>query len=316
MNLKFTNNAAAKLASSISSTSTKLTVESGKGSLFPAITSPQYFYVTLVGDDKMEIVKVTERSTDTFTIVRAQDNTTASAFSAGDVVELRITAAAFNDISTALDELDAFPEQSGNSGKYLTTNGTDVSWASIDTYPSQSGKSGQSLISNGTSTLWHPVAQDVLDAAEAASAESDAEISGTTADSIMASITTLESANFVRSVNGVAADAAGNVTVATPKAYITDSWVSGTSWYRKWSDGWIEQGGEVQSSTDINVTFYKPFASPSSYTLLADDLNFVSTSYIVHVKKNSGTSCTIKVSTASNNTNGILCNWYACGQGV
>lgn len=24
------------------------------------------------------------------------------------------------------------------------------------------------------------------------------------------------------------------------KAYITETWVSGTSWYRKWSDGWIE----------------------------------------------------------------------------
>lgn len=175
MNLKFTNNAAAKLASSISSTSTQLTVESGKGSLFPAITSPQYFYVTIVGDDKMEIVKVTERSTDTFTIVRAQDNTTASAFSAGDVVELRITAAAFNDISTALDELDAFPEQSGNSGKYLTTDGTNVSWASIDTYPSQSGNAGASLITDGESTLWHPVAQDVLDAARIVATGSEEE---------------------------------------------------------------------------------------------------------------------------------------------
>lgn len=193
MNLKFTNNASAKLAEAISSTSTTLKVESDKGSLFPSITSPEYFYVTLVGDSVMEIVKVTARNSDTFTIVRAQDGTTAQAFSTGDVVELRITAAAFNDISTAIDELDAFPEQTGNSGKYLQTDGTNVKWSTVDTYPSQSGKSGQSLVTDGASTLWHPIAQDILDAAEAASAESDSEISGTTADSIMSSITQLES---------------------------------------------------------------------------------------------------------------------------
>lgn len=169
MNLKFTNNASAKLAEALSSTSTTLKVESDKGSLFPSITSPEYFYVTLVGDSVMEIVKVTARNNDTFTIVRAQDGTTAQPFSTGDVVELRITAAAFNDISTAIDELDAFPEQTGNSGKYLQTDGTNVKWSTVDTYPSQSGKSGQSLITDGTSTLWHPIAQDILDAAEIAS---------------------------------------------------------------------------------------------------------------------------------------------------
>lgn len=30
---------------------------------------------------------------------------------------------------------------------------------------------------------------------------------------------------------------------ATPKAYVTETWVNGTDWYRKWSDGWCEQGG-------------------------------------------------------------------------
>jgi hypothetical protein len=45
----------------------------------------------------IEIVKVTARSTDTFTIVRAQDNTTASAFNTGDKVELRLPAVVLND---------------------------------------------------------------------------------------------------------------------------------------------------------------------------------------------------------------------------
>lgn len=51
--------------------------------------------------------------------------------------------------------------------------------------------------------------------------------------------------NIVRSVNGVTADLTGDVKIASssPKTYIIDTWHSGSSWYRKYSDGFIEQGG-------------------------------------------------------------------------
>ena len=90
----FTNNAATTLASSILVGATSLTVSSGTGALFPTLAGGAYFYCTLsnTANTTIEIVKVTARSTDTFTIVRAQDNTTASAFSAADKVELRLTA--------------------------------------------------------------------------------------------------------------------------------------------------------------------------------------------------------------------------------
>lgn len=47
--------------------------------------------------------------------------------------------------------------------------------------------------------------------------------------------------------------------------WVIETYVNGTSWYRKWSDGWIEQGGlYVQTSTsatyDAKITFFKPFA--------------------------------------------------------
>jgi hypothetical protein len=52
------------------------------------------FYVTLIDtSNNIEIVKVTARSTDTFTIVRGQDGTSGTAFSASTRVELRPTAA-------------------------------------------------------------------------------------------------------------------------------------------------------------------------------------------------------------------------------
>lgn len=93
------NNAVSTLASGINDSVTSLTVSSGEGALFPAISAGDWFYVTLVDtSNNKEIVKVTARSTDTFTVVRGSDNTTAAAFSASDLVELRPTAAMFEDI--------------------------------------------------------------------------------------------------------------------------------------------------------------------------------------------------------------------------
>ena len=50
--------------------------------------------------------------------------------------------------------IDALPSQSGQSGKYLTTNGTTASWAVVDALPSQTGNSGKYLTTNGTSASW------------------------------------------------------------------------------------------------------------------------------------------------------------------
>jgi len=94
----YTNNATATLSSSITAASTSLTVTSGQGALFPSTASGNYFYVTLIDTvGTVEIVKVTAKTTDTFTIVRAQDGTTASAFASGSKVELRIVAAGMNE---------------------------------------------------------------------------------------------------------------------------------------------------------------------------------------------------------------------------
>jgi hypothetical protein len=97
-NYQFTNNAATTLASSILIGATSLTVASGTGALFPTLTGGNFFYCTLqnTAGTTIEIVKVTARSTDTFTIVRAQESTSASAFASGDKVELRLTAGEIN----------------------------------------------------------------------------------------------------------------------------------------------------------------------------------------------------------------------------
>lgn len=95
----FSNNASATLASSISTSSTSITVSTGMGALFPTITAGTYFYATLTdSSNNLEIVKVTGRTSDSLTVVRAQEGTTARAYAAADKIELRITAAVLGNL--------------------------------------------------------------------------------------------------------------------------------------------------------------------------------------------------------------------------
>ena len=85
------------ISSAITNAATSLTLTSGQGARFPTITGGNSFYATLANSSNvLEIVQVTATVGDTFTIVRAQDGTTASAYSIGDRCELRPTAALFN----------------------------------------------------------------------------------------------------------------------------------------------------------------------------------------------------------------------------
>jgi hypothetical protein len=58
----------------------------------------------------------------------------------------------------------SLPSQTGNSGKFLTTNGTTESWATISQYslPSQSGNAGKLLTTNGTSESWSSLTLDEI----------------------------------------------------------------------------------------------------------------------------------------------------------
>ena len=103
MGIKFTNNATTTLAAGISSSATSLSVQSGAGGLFPVLGVGDYFYCSLANTSgSTEIIRVTARSADTFTVVRGYDNTATLAWNVGDKVELRVVAAGFNDINTAI----------------------------------------------------------------------------------------------------------------------------------------------------------------------------------------------------------------------
>jgi hypothetical protein len=92
----FTNNATGYLNASIASGDTSIVLQSGQGVLFPSPSGGNWFLVTLFdGTSTIEICKCTARTTDTLTVVRAQEGTTAAAFAAGARCELRATKGTF-----------------------------------------------------------------------------------------------------------------------------------------------------------------------------------------------------------------------------
>jgi len=52
------------------------------------------------------------------------------------------------------------PSQTGNSGKFLTTNGTVSSWGAVDALPSQTGNAGKYLTTNGSTATWSTIVTD------------------------------------------------------------------------------------------------------------------------------------------------------------
>ena len=109
--------------------------------------------------------------------------------------------------------------------------------------------------------------------------------------------------NVMSAVNAVQAQVG---EIPTPKAYVTETHVSGTQGYRVWSDGFIEQWGKVYVSgedRDNTLTFQKPFKK-TNYNIQTTAWRISDRPACVISK--TATSVTIR---AWNNDN----DWYAFG---
>ena len=113
--------------------------------------------------------------------------------------------------------------------------------------------------------------------------------------------------NVMSAVAQVQADVGA---IPRPNAYVTKTWRSGTDWYRKWSDGWIEQGGVYTSTSNKAISFHIGFSSkpvlytaPKANTSTAPgyrDFGYdvTNTNFKAHGAGTSG---------------GYECHWLACG---
>lgn len=98
MGMKAKNNAFGNLATGISASDTTITLGSNQGLRFPDLAVDDWGWATLSNiSNVLEIVKITAKTGDTFTVLRGQDGTTASAYVAGDRLDMRPVAAAAND---------------------------------------------------------------------------------------------------------------------------------------------------------------------------------------------------------------------------
>jgi len=117
------NNAASTLNGGINDSVTSLAVASGEGALFP---SSFPFNITI----EDEILKCTNRVTDTLTVVRGEEGTSPASHADGKAVELRITAKAISDLNTAVNAL----ETPSGFRAYRTTAQTipNATWTKIE----------------------------------------------------------------------------------------------------------------------------------------------------------------------------------------
>lgn len=94
---------------------------------------------------------------------------------------------------------------------------------------------------------------------------------------------------------------------------VKEVFVQGKSWYRVYSDGWVEQGGQISSlgTTAVSVTLLKPFAD-TNYTI--NTASYVNNNTIQHgYVRNAPTTTTIGFR-ATGTVDTFY--WTACGYGA
>jgi hypothetical protein len=120
MPVVLSNNAATRLASSLTATATSLAVTAGTGARFPQVGVGDFFPVTLIkADGSMEITRCVSRNGDVLNIQRGQEGTAAQSFSANDRVELRIT-------NSVMAEFAQLSRSNGWPVRQLMQQGIDV----------------------------------------------------------------------------------------------------------------------------------------------------------------------------------------------
>lgn len=104
----------------------------------------------------------------------------------------------------------------------------------------------------------------------------------------------------------------------TSVKYVTETFNDGANWYRKWSDGWVEQGG--RGTTGSTKTFYLPFSDTSYLFIPAFKLDSTGNAWGITIRSGSFTTTSVYIASGDagsrSTTSNQNYNWYACGQGA
>ena len=94
---------------------------------------------------------------------------------------------------------------------------------------------------------------------------------------------------------------------------IIDANKSGLSWYRKYSDGWIEQGGRTPSLSDGQTTVTFPIEfKDTNYSILTTSVNSSENS-TTSIAKSLTTKTAIVTYDVEDGSGTGTVQWYACG---
>lgn len=196
----------------------------------------------------------------------------------------------------------------GDSGVFVTSSGAFTSGSAVTKYfnTTQAGSptnikfdASRSSSIYGNSTTVQPQAIKVL---------------------YYVVITTITKTEIEVDIDEIATDLNGKAdvdlsNVPNSKGILTESYVNGSSWYRVYSDGWCEQGGQgelIETST-TTITLLKAYSN-TNYTVLA-----VSITASTAADAEAGLQCTpisnnqITLTAHYINPNNQVANWYTCG---
>jgi hypothetical protein len=127
-------------------------------------------------------------------------------------------------------------------------------------------------------------------------------------------------------INFLSTEAAGKISSfdqhklwAAHVAVISEFWESpdGTSWYRRYSDGWLEQGGTL-TATGVTVALPAPFAN-ADYTLVTGYTALKSTDspYASHTQAGVKTATSFYIRTRfGSSISNYSSDWMAFGMGA
>lgn len=100
--------------------------------------------------------------------------------------------------------------------------------------------------------------------------------------------------------------------------YVIETYRSGTSWYRKYKSGWVEQGGYVSVSSynqNGTVTFSKAFANTDYTVLTASGRSEGNGQGEMHLCQKTNLNFIYHMTSGSSYFANYA-QWYACGQGA
>ena len=142
---------------------------------------------------------------------------------------------------------NTLPSQTANTGKYLTTDGLNIGWATVSALPTQSGNTGKYLTTDGANASWAVLSLDPV--------FSQANVALTTGQSAFGqanvALTTGQSA-FNKANTG----SLPSQTANTGKYLTTDG--ANVSW------GTISGGATITNDTTTNASYYLGMSSATS----------------------------------------------------